>query len=41
MILLKQYVAGKTARSLLALNNIKKLTATLQANTLKLKLLIF
>lgn len=32
MIVLKQYIAGKSARSLLALSNIKKLTSLLSAN---------
>ena len=39
MIMLKQYVAGKTARSLLALNNIKKLTATLHASAFEIEVI--
>lgn len=36
MISLKIYTAGKTARSLLAINNIKKLVSDLPANSFKI-----
>ena len=39
MILLKQYVAGKTARSLLALANVKKLTASLPESTFEIEII--
>lgn len=39
MIILKQYVAGKTARSMLALNNIKKLTSELPENSYKIEII--
>ena len=39
MILLKQYVAGKTARSLLALTNVKKLTANLPESTFEIEII--
>lgn len=39
MIILKQYIAGKTARSLLALNNIKKLTKNLSADSYDIEII--
>ena len=39
MISLKLYIVGQTARSLLALNNIKKLTVDLPANSFKIDII--
>jgi circadian clock protein KaiB len=39
LISLKLYIAGQTARSMLALNNIKKLTAELSENDYEIKII--
>lgn len=39
MILLKQYIAGKSARSLLALSNIKKLTSLLPTDAYRIEVI--